>query len=283
MLPGQISAARGGRKGRNYKVKKLPPGVIGDILQDRACSACDLSRPGGCVQNPNDPCSGLQAGNFECPGCHLWREIANCLTESKPPPLHCDSSFYYAAPTKAWLIEPTAPGFIGIENVLGTNTAIDGLWERAWEDAIKGSTPGKRTQIAAAELTIVLNAVGSRSQHSLHLHVGSRTPVPKTCTETVLAKTTQGDWKSSVCKNLSANQGQDTTVYYTLVDAANRPKVNSFLSEGLKIAGKDVTKDKYVGTALVDAPPQAKATSGDNYLLIYDGNGVSDYTLISTQ
>lgn len=223
--------------------------------------------------------------NYDCPrACSLWREIAECRLRT-PVPAFCSDVFFYAPfdkSVKTWLIEPTAPNYIGLEDLPSSQAdpAVDTLWRQAWGDATAGAD-GRKT-IAAADLALAINGLRARTKHSLHIHVGVATAELKACVASLPKATAEDTWMKgpAPCSGLSSVAKQGADVYYALVTAAKRDRVNFFLLDGLKFSKLFVDKDADVGFALVGAPKRAGAGPDDNYLLIYNGKGVSDLSII---
>lgn len=244
------------------------------------CTDCKYNRF-DCVI---DYSKGCQSVNYDCPACELWRGIAECRLRT-PVPSYCSDTYFYAPSdpaVKNWLIEPTAPNYIGLEDLLSSsaNPAIDTLWRQAWGDATAGVDGRKK--IADADLALVINSVQARTKHSLHIHAGTATAPLKTCVNALPKAAAEDTWLKGpvACKGLRSTATELTDVYYTLVTAAKRDRVNAFLLDGLKFSKLFVEKDVDVGFALVGAPKSAGAGPDDNYLLIYNGKGVNDKKLL---
>lgn len=246
-----------------------------DCLGVTPCSCTNECRFNDCVISQKDGCNSV---NYDCKDCSLWREIAGCRLRTVP--LFCNDIYFYAPEdpkVKNWLIQPTAPNYIGLEDLpsFTSNPALDTLWQQAWGDATTGVD--KRAVIKPADLALVINSVAAREKHSLHIHVGMATSILKTCVGALPKATVDNTWKGPVvCKGLSGvSATEPTNVYYTLVTAANRGRVHAYLLDGLEFSKLFVEKDVNVGFALVGTPA-AIAKPDDSYLMIYDGKGVSD-------
>jgi len=90
----------------------------------------------------------------------------------------CTSSYYYTSnyggpSTPHWLIEPTK-AIIGFESIRqGYAAGSEGLWQQAWNDAVKGQIRGTGPAVAAAKLGLLMNSYGYRDQHQMHIHIGN--------------------------------------------------------------------------------------------------------------
>jgi len=246
-----------------------------------ACTDCRYNRF-DCVVDYSKGCMSV---NYDCAdACSLWRGIAECRFRT-PVPSFCSDTYFYAPsdPTvKNWLIQPTALNYIGLEDLPSSsaNPALDTLWRQGWGDATAGVD--KRPIIKSADLALVINSVQARTKHSLHIHLGTATAPLKACVVALPKAAAVDTWLKAPapCKGLSSTPAALTDVYYTLVTAARRDRVNAFLLDGLKFSKLFVDKDTNVGFALVGAPTSAGAGSDDNYLIIYDGRNVNDKQLL---
>lgn len=283
--PTKSSGGGGGKAPMLQDAGRL--GVVGALLNagNSSCPDC----PNGNSSCLADVKLGCNSKNIHCPGCYLWREIAECKTEKKGTvPTYCSDSrgYYYTSGAKAaWLIEPTAPGKIGLEAMVtgSADVDVDNLWDQAWTDATGGRDG--RTQIASKDLAIVVNSMNARTQHSLHIHVGKSTDTFKSCTSQFTPPTTPGWWAEVAhgCLGLrwfgsgvAPPLGAITRVWYTRIPAAQRASINSLWAKGLSIAQLNVANDKDTGFAVVGDPADPNAS----YLVIFNGHGANDYMLI---
>jgi hypothetical protein len=262
-------------------------GVVGALVATaNTCTVCPNGQS-SCLADASKGCNDKI--QFTCPGCFLWREIAECKTDTKIVPAYCsDARGYYYTPVfkgKAWLIEPTAPGKIGIESLLTGDADVANLWDQAWKDATAGAD--RRTQIASKDIAIVVNSMKARTQHSLHIHVGKSLDTFKSCISQ-FKPPTSGWWEEVAhgCLGLrwfsppsQAPPGAITRVWYTRITAPERKSINSFWDKGLKIAQLNVANDQDTGFAVVGDPSDPNAS----YLVIFNGQGVNDHMLIDQE
>lgn len=147
--------------------------------------------------------------------------------------------------------------------------AAAACWTYGWDDAVRGLN--ERPQIAARDLIIVINSLAARTFHSMHFHVGTRSAAWRACASS-LPLPPQGVWWRASCKNLSTNPTVVTEIHY-LWPIGGRANINAAAKEGLAKAGNSLT----AGVALVHYPN----TADENLVVVFDGAGVSDYTLLA--